>query len=705
MRVKSAESQRQMLRAALMTSSDSIAQAQAGLEAEKEGRSPGDSVLNEQGAKGDPMSEALRACALAEQAAAAARECLEKPLTADQFRAEHDDATGGEERLVEAAQAAATKAEQAAARLVERLGQIRGIRAKLRSLLGHLEARFRRASAALADGGVSDADKAMHVASKALAVARDRLRSSLGSGYLIPGGGADGGGDSGSGSLARDEEAVSEASGFVEALELFASRDVTPASPERSSASASSPEPDSSWPKRSTPSASNPGSGNEALDALALALKWGDALRAQVSELQLGSDPAVSQAVEAARKAARAAENLWSPGDGSAGEGRAAVEGLAAQLGELEKVAESAAGQRRAREAGLWAAAKRLDRLTATLGSLKDTVELAGEPLLVSLTSAALKTASDVVAAASAATGGSGVDSADIRTAVRDQGSTFTDAVQAAAVAVAQAEATVARARERAPQVSAERVRALETLVKLAETLSEAGEQLASSSQERGLPSSRKAAAAILEAQEGLSRARAAAQVDGGAWISGGAAIAEAVAEAGELVRRAKRAADPPTVVRPTSPTGPAGTSRATDEDVVAAEANARAWLEEEGGPKGGGEAGGRSKKKPPASAKGAQERSTPKGTTDARKARIGFSKNGEDAKAYLPLWMRLQKKMWQAGGAGKDGASGSDDSEQVEASQDSSTRYEGLAGTERRKSVDLLFFSLFFYPGVLRRG
>lgn len=673
MRVKSAESQRQMLRAALVTSSDSIAQAQAGLEAEQEGRSPGDGdrVLNERDGEGDPMSEALRACALAEQAAAAARDCLDRPLTAEQFRGEQGDATGEEERLVEAAQAAATEAEQAAARLVERLGQIRGIRAKLRSLLGHSEARFRRASAALADAGITDVDKAVHVAGEALAVARDRLRSSLGSGYLNPGGGGADGGDSGS--LARDEEAVSEATGFVEALELFASRVAAApaASPERSSSSSSDPY--SSWPERSSDSASNPGSeNNEALDALALALKWGDALRAQVSELQLGSDPAVAQAVEAAGKAARTAESLWSPSDRSAGEGRAAVEGLAAQLGELEKVAESAAGLRRAREAGLWAAAKRLDRLTATLGSLRDTVALAGEPLMVSLTSAALETASDAIAAASAATGGDGVDSADIRNAAGDQGSMFADAVQAAAVAVAQAEATVTRARERAPQVSAERVRALETLVKLAETLSEAGEQLALSSQERGLPSSREAAAAILEAQGGLSRARAAAQADGGAWISGAAAIAEAVAEAGELVRRAKRAADPPTVVRPTSPTGSAGAGRASDEDVVAAEASARAWLEEEGGggSKGGEEAGtgGRNgKKKPPAAAEGAKA---------ARKARIGFSKKGEGAQAYLPLWMRLQKKMWQAGGPeGDDGDVGGGDSEQVESSsQDSST-------------------------------
>lgn len=639
MRVKSAESQRQMLRAALVTSSDSIAQAQAGLEAEQGGSSPRDGVLDERGVDGDPMSEALRACALAEQAVAAARECLDRPLTAENFGAEHGgaNATGEEERLVEAAQAAATEAEQAAARLVERLGQIRGIRAKLRSLLAHSEARFRRASAALADAGVADVDEAVHVAGEALAVARDRLRSSLGSGYLTSGGGA-GGGDSGS-SLARDEEAVSEAAGFVEALELFASRgEAAPASPERGT------------------SASEPGSEQETLDALALALQWGDALLAQVSELRLASDPAVARAVEAAGKAALTAESLWSLGDRSAGEGRTAVEGLAAQLGELETVAENAAGQRRAREAGLGAAAKRLDRLTATLGSMRETVESAEEPLLISLTSAALVTAYDAIAAASAATGG--------------EGSTFTDAVQAAAVAVSQAEATVARARERAPQVSAERVRALETLVKLAEALSEAGEQLASSTQERGLPSSREAAAAISEAQEGLSRARAAAQVDGGAWISGAAAIAEVVAEAGELVRRAKRAADPPTVVRPTSPTGPAGgAGRATDEDVVAAEANARAWLEAEGESEGEAEAAGRSKKNP---------RSTPtpapKATTEARKARIGFSKKGEGAKAYLPLWMRLQKNIWQAGGSGRDGEGGGDDPGQLEASQDYSS-------------------------------
>ncbi len=620
----------------------------------------------------DPMSEALRACASAERAVAVARELLERPLTAESVGPAAASVEEEEERAVEAAQAAATEAEQAAAHLVERLGQIRGIRARLRSLLSRSEARFRRASAALANAGVTDVDDAVRVAGTALAVAQDRLRSSLGSGYLCP----DGGGGNGA-SLARDEEAVSEAAAFVEALESFASR-VAP-----TSAAAAAPERDGTTPGLAEAGPESKESGAAAAaDALALALQWGDALRARVSELRLGDDPAVARALEAVGEAALAAESLWSPGERGGGDGREAVESLAALLGELEAAAEGAAERRRASEAGRGAAATgRLDRLAATLRSLRETVESAEEPLLVSLTSAALTAASDAVAAAaaaaaageaSAAAGGAGGGTEGDRRGT----TTFADAVQAAAVAVAQAEATVARARERAPQVSAERVRLLETLVGLAETLSEAGEQLSSSSEERGLPSSREAAAAILEAQTALVRARAAAQADGGAWVSGAAAIAESVAEAGELVRRAKRAADPPAAVRPASRDGTAGTGGGTEEEVVAAEANARAWLAAE---EDGGEAEGnanRRKVSPPA-AGDVNSRSSPAAATDARKARIGFSNKGEGAQTYLPLWMRLQKKLWETAGGrpGKDEADAKDDYSKVEGSEDFSAR------------------------------
>ncbi|CAN0031935.1 unnamed protein product, partial [Ectocarpus sp. 8 AP-2014] len=426
--------------------------------------------------------------------------------------------------------------------------------------------------------------------------------------------------------LARDEEAVSEATGFVEALELIASRGaMTSPSPAERAKSGSSGE-----------------AGNESMDALALALQWGDALRAQVAELQLGGDPAVAQALEETGKAAVAAERLWSPGErreGSGSEGRAAVEGLAAQLGELERFAEEAAEKRRAREAERGAAARRLDRLTATFNSLQETVKSAGEPLLASLTDAALSAAHDAITAVSA-TANAGVGLGDGKAVSSARESTLADAVQAAAVAVAQAEATVTRARERAPQVSAERVRALQTLVGLAETLSEAGEQLASSSAERGLPSSREAAAAISQAQAGLSRARAAAQADGGAWMSGAVVITDVVAEAGELVRRAQRAADGPAAAVPR-----AGRPAARGEDTVAAEAEAGAWLEEE--PEGGAKTTDRPNR---SDVGGVEDRSSSPGTTDARKARIGFSKKGEGAQTYLPLWMRLQKKLWDAG-------------------------------------------------------
>ncbi|CAN0484195.1 unnamed protein product, partial [Ectocarpus sp. 12 AP-2014] len=94
-------------------------------------------------------------------------------------------------------------------------------------------------------------------------------------------------GGRGTGSLARDEEAVSEATGFVEALELIASREAkTSPSPAERASSGSSAE-----------------MGNESMDALTLALQWGDVLRAQVAELQLGGDPAVAQALEETGKA------------------------------------------------------------------------------------------------------------------------------------------------------------------------------------------------------------------------------------------------------------------------------------------------------------------------------------------------------------------------------------------------------------------
>lgn len=553
---------------------------------------------------------------------------------------------------MDAAQTAAAEAEQAAARLVERLGQIRGIRAKLRSLLAQSEARFRRASAALADAGVVDSKReAVRVTSAALARARDRLRSSLGSGYLAPDGRGSDDGGGGTGSLARDEAAVSEASGFVEALELVASRDVKTSPP----------------PAERAKSGSSGETGNESMDALALALQWGDALRAQVAELQLGDDPAVAQALEETGKAAVAAESLWSLGErreGSGAEGRAAVEGLAAQLGELERFAEEAAEKRRTREAERGVAARRLDRLTATFNSLQETVKSAGEPLLASLTDAALSAAHDAITTAAAtATAGEGLGDGKAASSARE--STLADAVQAAAVAVAQAEATVTRARERAPQVSAERVRALQTLVGLAETLSEAGEQLASSSAERGLPSSREAAAAISEAQAGLSRARAAAQADGGAWMSGAAAIADVVAEAGELVRRAKRAADGPAAA-PAPAVRRAGRPAATGEETVVAEAEARAKTTDRPNSLDVGRVEGQS---------------TSPATTDARKARIGFSKKGEGAQTYLPLWMRLQKKLWDAGASERDGVGGSDDLGRREGASrdDASSRSGGL--------------------------
>lgn len=689
-RVKTATSQRQMLRAALVASADSLAQAQAGLDADEELRS-----CEAEANKGDAMSEALRACAVGERAATVALERLDTPLNSEWFRLVSDDAGGGgrafgaeeDERVVDAAQRAATEAEVAVAHLIERLGQIRGIRAKLRSMLTNSEARFRRACAAIADAGSAhnntEVDEAMHVAGTALASARIRLRSSLGTGYFVPGGNGVGYG----GGLARDEEAVSEARGFVTALEMMAASAGEAVSRE----TVKTPQADRQAIGEGSPSSTAPGTAasdvdmnylqSAAGDALALAMQWGDALRAQVSERQLGGDPSVMQVMKAAESAMREAHKLWSLGTrtrdcGSDEAGRNAVEGLAAELGMLEKVIEDVAEKRRERGAGLGAAARRLDRLLATLTYLEETVKLAGEPL-VSLTAEAMRAASDATRAAAAgaaafgislreegaaAAAGDGIRRRLLSRSPSDEA--FVDSVQAAAVAVAQAEATVTRARERASQVSAERVRALETLVGFAEMLSEAGERLASSSAERGLSSSREAAAAISEAQAALGRARAAAQVDARAWVSGAAAIAEAVTKAGELVRSAKRSADGPAVVRPTTTgtKGPAG--GATNEAVAEAEANARAWLEqkEEAEAKDASEAAVQRRKEAHSADGRGAGRSTPMATTNVRKTRIGFSKNGEAAQTYLPLWMRLQKKAWDAGRMESDGAGGVDD-------------------------------------------
>ncbi|CAM9987189.1 unnamed protein product, partial [Hapterophycus canaliculatus] len=618
--VKSAAAQRQMLRSALVTSSDSIVQAQAGLEAERQGRSPGDALPSGGSNELGPMSEALRACDVAERAVTTARDRLERPFTTELFGTVPGRSAGEEERAVQAAQVAAAEAEQAAARLVERLGQVRGIRAKLRSVLAHSEVRFRRATAALADAGALDADEAVRVAGGAVAVARDRLRSPLGSGYLAPDSGSACGGDGGS--LACDEEAVSEAVGFVEALELLAARQVSSSSP--STRVRVLPLGEGS----ETPQ-------NETLNALALALQWNDALRAQVAQLGLEREPDIAQAIEATARTALAAENMLSSSDrtndGKASvEGRVAVKKLAGRLEELEKVVENAAENRRSRQAGLGASAGRLDRLKATLTSLQDSVESAGEPLLASLTASALNTAHDAVTAASAAAGDAETRSGGLENADSRRKSAFADAVQAAAVAVIQAEATVSRARERAPQVSAERVSALQSLLGLAETLSEAGEQLASSFVKRGLPSSREAAAAILEAQAGLSKARAAAKMDGETSASGAATISEIVAEAGELVRRAKRAADGPPAGRPTSldEPRPSVARKASDEGATASEAGARAEVAAER-ELGGKAANVNHPENPSSSARGMEGQPVAKATTDARKARIGFSKKG----------------------------------------------------------------------------
>lgn len=426
-----------MLHSTLVVSTDVLAQAQASLDADEEVRSsrrtgdiaPG--VGEEEAiAAGDVMSQAVRACIEAELACDKARALLDNPLTSSSLQNMSVDGTGSagltyadvEERAVEEAQQAATAAEEAVAHLTERLGQLRGLRAKLRSLLAAAEARFRRVSSIIAD---SDAlsntigvEHAVQVASTALARARERLQSPLSSGYLLPGGGGrgdecgdDASGGAGRGGLAWDEEAVSEATGYVTVLEsLLNSALANPPLKERGDvavvdnleaiagdrATVRSTE----GPRASvqeTP-ASLDGSQRTAQEALTLALHWGDALRKQVVELQLMGDPSVAEATETVEQAISAVQDT-----GSGVRMRGALEALATELGRLEKVVEVAAEEKRAREAGFGAATKRLDRLLTTLAGLDENVQAAGEPL-VSLTAEAMQRARDFTSAAAVAT-------------------------------------------------------------------------------------------------------------------------------------------------------------------------------------------------------------------------------------------------------------------------------------------------------------
>lgn len=245
-------------------------------------------------------------------------------------------------------------------------------------------------------------------------------------------------------------------------------------------------------------------------------------------------------------------------------------------------------------------------------------------------------------------------------------------------MAVAQAEATVTRARERTFQVSAERVRVLETLVGLAEALSAAGDRLASSSANRSLMSSREAAMAISDAQAALGQARAAAQGDAGAWLSGAAAIAEAVATAGDLVRRAERAADGPAVVRSTTNTagsedapgrgGGGGSDDASTTAVAEAEARATAWLDADKRDHGVKSVAQLSSADGVRDLESSPRHAQPAKRAGERRAKIGFSDGREGAPTYMPLWMRLQKKAWELGAPvipdsdsdGKSGEAGS---------------------------------------------
>lgn len=654
--MKTAKQHRQMLRSALVSSTDSLARAQAGLEADEEVRAAGGLAafagVGPHG--GNAISGVLERCTAAENATVEARELLDRPLTPAWFRSEVQRESGSstagsdeEKQAVEAAQRATTEAEGAAAHLMERLAQIRGIRAKLRSLLADVETRFRRATAVLADAGVSsgneDIDGAGKMASVALNDARDRLRSPLVSGYFVTDGG-----------LVKDEDAVSEAQGYVKALEVFVKTAVDANANKREVRGGPWLKHVAGAPAVWTMPISTDGAGNAQIaasggDELALAVKWGEALRTHVSDLGLGDDPTVSQSIEAVGNAMLTAEKLWSSrnsGEEAGGDSaqRAAVEELAG-LRKLGEVAEDTAERRRVREAGLGAAARRLDRLFAILKSVEETVKSAGEPSL-SLTSDAMRAAWDAINAAAAASPVASTFPSGMVVSVRDterraaphssESAAFIDAVQEAAVAVAQVEVTANRARERASQVSAERVRILKNLIRFAETLSQVGDRAAATSHERGLSYSREAAAAISEAQAALSRARTAAQADVGSWVSGAAAIAEAVSKAGDLVRVAERTADGPAVVRPMTPGRNASIAGfATDEAVDEAEAK-------ETGEKIRGQV---EQDKIPSSARSG------KATTGSaqRPRRIGFSSKGEGAPTYSPLWMRLQEKVWEA--------------------------------------------------------
>lgn len=91
------------------------------------------------------------------------------------------------------------------------------------------KARFRRASVALVDCetvyDTAGVDEAVHAATMALFRAQDRLRNSLSCDYLVAGGSSSGAiSGQGGGGLARDEEAVSEAQGYVTVLDFFQHR-------------------------------------------------------------------------------------------------------------------------------------------------------------------------------------------------------------------------------------------------------------------------------------------------------------------------------------------------------------------------------------------------------------------------------------------------------------------------------------------------
>ncbi|CAM9381502.1 unnamed protein product, partial [Choristocarpus tenellus] len=674
-RVRKADARRATLRTALTTSLDSLAEAQATLEAEEAtfyisaGVDVASGTNRLRVAAGTTMADALSACTRAAEAAVIAQGLLGKPLTVEWLEvsvASVGDPQVGqspadeEERRVEEAQTRVAEAEEAVARLSERLAQVRGIRAKLRALLATSEAQFRRTSAVLADagalhpptahagefrafgGGPESVVKAVQVAGEALARARMRLQGPLGLGHLD----VDARSKGEYGGLARDEESVSEAQGYVAALESFVD------SVEHSILS-----PAGSTVHNTTLDLDE----QTARDALDLAEQWGEALQAQVVELGLVGDHAVIKATESSAVAHRAAKASFSALSGSGEqcfwvEVRTAVEAFATELGRLEKAVEGATEQRRTREAGLGTAARRLERLKDSLGALRETVGTSDEALAI-LTAGAMDAAATATEAAVATliSGGSNGDDGGLR-GLASKAATglaaLTDAVQTAAVSVAQAEATVTRAREQASQASAERVRALETLVGLAEGLGSAGDRLAASSSERGVEWSREATATMLEAQRSLSKARELAQGGVEAWVTGGSDIAAAVAVAGELVRRAGRTIDAP-VQAPTD-----DRQQRVAGAVANAEAKAREWLEaeaearasaladanQEEGKGGGGD--GKSNQKA--------------GTESTQKPRIGFSR-GEGrvgAGKYLPLWMRMQMKTLGGGEEGGESSS-----------------------------------------------